>query len=43
MKKETERLLKKQAIDHKNFLPGSENNRYNKYLAARDKLKNRRI
>lgn len=43
MKKETNRLLKKQENNHRNYLPGAEDNRFNKYEAAKKQLKNNRI
>jgi hypothetical protein len=43
MKKETERMLGKEARNFKNFLPENRDNKYNNYLKAKDQLKNSRI
>ena len=43
MKKETGRMLEKEARDFNNFLPENKNNHYNNYLNAKTQLKNNRI
>ena len=43
MKKETNRMLKKEENKFNNFLPENKDNNFNKYLEAKTKLKNSRI
>lgn len=43
MKEETQRMLGKEDLNFKNFLPENKNNKYNSYVNAKTKLKNNRI